>query len=267
MGCDIHTHAEVLTNGKWVKAGKSFPNRYYREGKPNQIDDDGFEWNGKLTDQPYQGRNYDLFAMLADVRNGHGFAGIKTGEGFNPICAPKGLPENVSKEVQKQILVFVGDGDDECSLSQVAGWCDSNYSEWVEYGKSATSPDYHSASWFTVAELLAYDWDQITMHRGVITLKQYEECKVKDGGQPVGGWSGAISGPRIVTIDEDVADQVLAGNTPPEIQGMDIHVNYHWTEPYRTSAQHFIDVTIPALLSQSPTANPEEVRIVFWFDN
>jgi len=29
-------------------------------------------------------RNYDLFAILANVRNGHGFAGIKTGGGIRP---------------------------------------------------------------------------------------------------------------------------------------------------------------------------------------
>lgn len=39
-----------------------------------------------------QQRHYQLFAVLADVRNGVGFAGVTTGEAVAPIAAPRGLP-------------------------------------------------------------------------------------------------------------------------------------------------------------------------------
>ena len=56
MGCDIHMMAKVQQdNGSWKNAGEIDGNR-----------------------------NYDLFAILANVRNGHGFAGIKTGGGIRP---------------------------------------------------------------------------------------------------------------------------------------------------------------------------------------
>lgn len=36
-------------------------------------------------------RHYQLFAMLAGVRNGTGFAGVKTGEPVKPISEPRGV--------------------------------------------------------------------------------------------------------------------------------------------------------------------------------
>lgn len=39
-------------------------------------------------------RDYQLFAVLADVRNGYGFAGLKTGEPVAPIALPRGYPDD-----------------------------------------------------------------------------------------------------------------------------------------------------------------------------
>ena len=86
MGCDIHMYAEIRKENKWEKVGRIFENPWYSEDREES------EWNTPLTDEPYDGRNYDLFAILADVRNGRGFAGCVTGDRFNPIAEPKGLP-------------------------------------------------------------------------------------------------------------------------------------------------------------------------------
>ena len=43
-----------------------------------------------------------LFAILAGVRNGYGFAGCDTGDGFRPIAPPRGLPGDVSPEVAEE---------------------------------------------------------------------------------------------------------------------------------------------------------------------
>ena len=104
MGCDIHMYAEVKKNNKWSKVGDVFENMWY--SKDRELSD----WNKPLTDTPYDGRNYDLFAILADVRNGHGFAGCVTGERFNPISEPKGLPDDVSKKIKKESDKWDGDG-------------------------------------------------------------------------------------------------------------------------------------------------------------
>lgn len=62
----------------------------------------GFENLWELAPVPdglYINRNYNLFAILAGVRNGFGFAGIKTGEGFKPLQEGRGLPEDLSQEI------------------------------------------------------------------------------------------------------------------------------------------------------------------------
>lgn len=41
-----------------------------------------------------QDRHYQLFAVLAGVRNGHGFARVRTGEAVKPIAEPRGLPKD-----------------------------------------------------------------------------------------------------------------------------------------------------------------------------
>lgn len=231
MGCDIHTHAEVKVNGVWQKvSNKPFVNPYYREGEENKIDADGYEWNPKFTDTPYDGRNYDLFAILADVRNGRGSGGIKTGEGFNPIAEPKGLPNDVSAEVKKHSDDWYGDG--------------------------------HSHSYFTVKELKDYDWGQITMKRGSISLSEYK--RIKESGVSPDSWSGSISGGNIETVDEQTADRLLKGETIEELTGKQIWVNYHWSILYSDHAKFFLEDTMPTL---EKLGKPEDVRIVFWFDN
>jgi hypothetical protein len=103
MACDITTWLEARNNsGAW-----EFVHEYREDG-------DGFiEY-----EEVYYGRNYFLFAFLADVRNNHRII---------PLSEPRGLPKDVSA-VGKKIY-------------------NSMHGEYV-----------HSWSWFTAAELLAVDW-------------------------------------------------------------------------------------------------------------
>jgi|APAga8741244001_1050109.scaffolds.fasta_scaffold26540_2 hypothetical protein len=81
MGCDIHMYVEKKVKNEW-KVVKG-PNSYY--GK--------YEWEkDKMRfDWIYNGRNYDLFAFLADVRNYKGK--------IKPLALPKELPEDKSEFV------------------------------------------------------------------------------------------------------------------------------------------------------------------------
>lgn len=264
MGCDIHMRAEIRqdSDSPWEAVGKVFKNTYYRPNEENQIDEDGFEWNPPLINQPYRGRNYDFFAILADVRNGRGFAGIKTGEGFNPISEPKGYPMDASSEIMKWMGCEVDDGDYPFRLLQ--DWVDKGLSEWIIYGKLCTNPDYHSASYFTVKELQDYDWDQLTMKRGIITFDQFKALKEDETAVPT-SWSGGIIGPNISVIYEDVAGEILSTNKRPiDLVGKNLYVEYHWCIKYREHALGFLNETVPDLLK---LGEPDNVRIIFAFDN
>ena len=59
-------------------------------------------------------------------------AGVRNYSAVTPISEPRGIPDDVSDEVRR---------------------------------KSKHSGEAHNASWFTLAELLAYDWDQLIEDR------------------------------------------------------------------------------------------------------
>ncbi len=98
MGADIHLFIERKRsiNGveKWVNNDHWLYNPYYKEEDP-----DG-ESKMKLV-SAYDGRNYDLFGILANVRN-------YSDNGC--ICKPKGLPEDVSDIVKAESEMWGGDG-------------------------------------------------------------------------------------------------------------------------------------------------------------
>jgi hypothetical protein len=66
MGCDIHSVFQARIDGEWVDVATF--------------------WDDE--------RHYQLFAALADVRNGYGFAGVPYAEWIRPISAPRGLPKD-----------------------------------------------------------------------------------------------------------------------------------------------------------------------------
>jgi len=109
MGCDIHLYVENQDSaGCWWKCNEGFRSTYY-DPKHHYFKEDQFK-NG---DQPYGGRNYTVFAYLADVRN--------SGGSVESYCDPKGFPEDGSL---------------------------ANKEEYEKCGRDA-----HSASWFTLKEL------------------------------------------------------------------------------------------------------------------
>ena len=129
MGTDIHIVAEVFRDGRWHLADVDVPD----------------------------GRNYWAFAVLADVRNGYGFAGSDTGEPLKPISEPRGLPDDLSLELrappenEEVDTPWLGD---------------------------------HSFSWVTLEELLAYDLDApLTLHGRVTPedAKRWQEEGIPPG--------------------------------------------------------------------------------------
>lgn len=225
-----------------------------------------FGWDAyyirKYHENWYNGRNYNLFAMLADVRNGSGFAGVQTGVGFEP----RGLPDDVTPGHY-----------DETADDYVGGF---NYGD-------------HSFSYLTLKELLDYDWTQTTMLCCYIPLNYYAVRQETGDTSPPKWGSGGIWGQGIEMIDTDEADHLLAShpNFVTEEQRQVVrdrlnkekkstisndfghidlddkkyYVREWWTESYKDCAGSFYTHLIPALQQLDP--NPENVRIVFGFDS
>lgn len=125
MGTDIHGFLQIKESNGWKNIG-AIP----------------------------RGRNYILFAVLADVRNGFEFAGVETHEPVNPISAPRGLPPDSPGG-------YFGD---------------------------------HSYSWLSIKEVLEYgEWSRVLKETGVLSKQEYENWGGEGVpgswcGDIVGGW-------------------------------------------------------------------------------
>lgn len=211
MGCDIHAFIEVRNGDGWKVYDweSDIPEKDYHA-----------RWDHPL----YIGRNYNLFAMLADVRNGYGFAGCDTGEGFKPIASPRGLPPDVCSVVKLESM----------------GW----------------GIDGHSHSWLTVRELLDYDTSQTSVLSGLVDMEEFRSFI--ENGSP-SGWCGDAWGPKIKKVSNHEMRDLL-----------DRDVDYtpmtrvSWTKTYHDCALKFWDKTVPEL---QKLGDPDNVRLVFWFDN
>lgn len=234
MGCDIHLYAERRDeNGTWVDANPWEVNKYHEsdpEHEPRMTIPYGKGF--------YSGRNYDLFGILANVRNGRGFAGCDLGRGYWPISPPRGLPDDVSPEV----------------LAESELWDD----------------DGHSHSWLTVAELMAYDWTQTTVSRGWVSLKEFADWNrwARSHGEPPASYCGDVFGPNIRKVSIEEMERLCAEGVTerevPDPKRISYYCQVEWTHPYYSVATEFLSATLPRLWRLGA---PEDVRIVFWFDN
>lgn len=227
MGCDIHIYTEVKksTNNKmmWITSDNYTKNQYYGE------DDCENEWQ---VNEIYNNRCYDLFAVLADVKNGYGFAGCNTGEGFKPISSPKGLPSDTCKEIKKESEDWDGDG--------------------------------HSHSYFTLKELKDYDLSQCTFKVGVVQLDKYIEY-TKTNSAP-DGWCGGISGPDIIVLQPDEVDGLVKDSKKQ------YYVQMKWPVAYSdVMGANFKQITKSLEEIKDGwrfgVESEDDIRIVFWFDN
>jgi hypothetical protein len=242
MGCDIHLYVEVKTPEGWRSADKWTTNTEDYDEPHTDVDYD---------DRFYRDRNYDLFAILAGVRDERGFAGCDTGAGFNPIAPERGLPSDVSPNVQKASDQWDCDG--------------------------------HSHSWLTVAELLEYDWTQTTTLRGWVDAKSFAEWSrwARKHGEMPESYCGGVSGYNVRHITEqEMQEKIEAIRKELEERGVPgwcrefeaavgtrlngYYCKFEHPQAYYQCARRFWSDCIPRLLR---LGKPEDVRIVFWFDN
>lgn len=233
MGCDIHFYVERRENNRWVSC--------------DEWVQDPDETNQTVPHEKsfYTGRNYDLFAILAGVRNGSGFAGVDTGDGFRPIVAPRGLPDDVTDLVRAV--------SDNCGV------------------------DGHSHSHVTVSELLAYDWTQTTNKRGWVGSVEFERWSRwgRKRGESPSSWAGGVGGSGVdhITVQEmDRRIGELKAQFPNRAEFEDrlkarygsTYCHAQWAITYARAASVFLVDSLTRLMR---LGMPDDVRIVFWFDN
>lgn len=198
-----------------------------------------------------ENRHYQLFAVLAGVRNGHGFAGTPTGDEVTPIAAPRGLPDDflmiaepaedtepgsrgrhpVSKEVWDSMrrAQFYKPGDD---------------------GYGAVWMGYHDHSWLLGSEILRWAETAPIARRVGIVSREVFATWVK-GTEPA-DYCGGVSGPNIRIVRQ----QQARADDPTWT-----HASVAWHSKLRTELAYFLEEV--ARLQ----AEHGEVRFVFGFDS
>lgn len=180
-------------------------------------------------------RNYDLFGILADVRNASGFAGIQRLEQGWPAIAPeRGYPDAFDHDCDMHDRVWMGD---------------------------------HSHTWLTLAELFAYPWTTTRQRVGLVTLEQFTQRLTTGTGYET--WCGETSGPGIVTLPADVVRASLRGNGLAVADGVRVHVRDSWGVTAAEACEWWHDTLIPAfqrLIAEHGTT-PDKVRLVMGFDS
>lgn len=262
MGCDIHCAWEYKRPdqmeglpGKWVSLDEW--------GDP-WGDDEGIQ---SPKDEIVSWRNYGMFAVMANVRNGYGFAGVDTGDELQPIAMPRGCPADADYRI----------------IQWVKDW----------------APDGHSHSYLTLKDILDYDQTRTVKARGVVGMKTYHNwCRWRrDEGKGPSGHSGGVWGPNVRTLTPDEADaelDALRRTIDPELsrpghelerlveqkleakgcylgdhRASDTYVAIEWTETYGQQMGQLWSEAVPKMLKvcRDRRVSSDDVRLVFFFDN
>ena len=212
MGWDIHLYAEFRKEEGWgwLAAGEL------------EEDEDGGPLEIPYKERLYTGRNYELFSILAGVRNGSNLKSIS-----DPVA--RGLPPDVSLAV----------------LAQSNDW----------------GADGHAHSFLSLKEILDFDWIQKGSLSGVVKGPTYKDWFLhSDRKSGPTTYCSAVSGLLINVIREP--NHSPEGYSPEELERT--YFFAEWAESYHLLCPHFWSECIPRLLPLGP---PNDVRIVFWFDN
>jgi hypothetical protein len=236
MGTDIHNMFERRTaDGTWEVIHYTSPLPADQECRLGWRQDEAKEAGREIPQTlpvEYHRRHYDLFAILANVRNGTGFAGVVTGAGFTPLSSGRGVPSDASEE----------------------------YQSWqANYGG-------HSHTWVTLAELLDEEWrKKVTTKVGILDKKEYLEWRktnlgIEDPKSP-SSWCGGVSGPSVVVLDATTVETQI--RETGEFGAS--HVRVKWFVSYEETAQDFLDFLDKYIIPLG--YDPHDVRMVMFFDS
>ena len=116
--------------------------------------------------------------------------------------------------------------------------------------------DAHNHSWLTLPEMLTFDFDKLLTFDGTVTLAEFKEYLEFGKPEYCTGWNG-----REISNDE-MKRLALEGQSPDDKTVYCTKIRYQDT--YGSSAGCVLGLIrdLKAL-----GADPERVRIVFWFDN
>jgi len=209
MGTDIHSVVQVLLDGKWVTVVVGLCDRI---------------------------RSYRTFAVLAGVRNGFGFAGIRTGEPVTPIAPPRGLPTDFE----------VVEGHDHPLPLDL-----QKRDESVWMGD-------HSHSHLLLSEIQKYASARMS-GCGYISDSSYVDW---DGESEPWTHCAMVTGTNVVLMTDAEYQPYVDDDTVPALD-KDIYIQVTWLD--ETYIPRYIEEM--EAVAKKYNVSPSDVRLVFGFDS
>lgn len=182
-----------------------------------------------------ENRHYYLFAWLANVRNGFGFAGVLTGSPIKPISMPRGFPQDFKVEDERHPT----------DLDKIAKW-HLKYMDEDEKKNPSVWMGYHSQSWLFLEEIIKAP-KPVTWKTGVISKDYFYEW---DGKSKPEAYSGAITG-----------HDIFVAPNPCSFDDKTTHVQVFWKEN-GDELDYFVE-----LVQNLYNEHGSNTRMVFGFDS
>lgn len=199
--------------------------------------DAGFNWVDVPSDYD-QNRHYQLFAVLAGVRNGTGFAGARTGGHVTPIALPRGLPADFVVENESHTIPSF----EHFSPMQQQYRKEGDLNVWM---------GDHSHSWLSGGEILAWAANApVVVKTGVLDRTTYEKW---DRVSCPENYSGGVMGRDVVVINDN---DIEKASTPSWT-----HIQCDWDSSLREELSYFFD-EVRRLVDLHG-----DIRFVFGFDS
>lgn len=245
MGCDIHSVFQARKGDEWVDVATF--------------------WDDE--------RHYQLFSVLADVRNGYGFAGVQTGEWVKPISSPRGLPEDFAYECYEHPM-----SDPDALVPRRRGWWFEDHplevksmapdtmmvlsgyryeDEPITLFDCALWMGEHSFSWLTGEELLNWYENAPTVVKiGVVSREYFDKW---DKVSPPEWYCQDVLGGRTRILNE-----AAVGKTPPKLGDYQFdwtHVRVTWERSLKDELAYFFKEV------QRLVDKHGKIRFVFGFDS
>ena len=197
MGCDIHLYIEYKSKDGYDPAWQGF--------------------GGNIN----PGRNYAMFALMADVRNCYS-------DGKLPVLVePRGMPEDAGYTATDDNRIYISEtkSEDYVSMETAKRWVKSGSSKFINDKDGnpiwVTNPDAHSHSWLTTSEFESVINKYLELEAGWHKVRVEEHNKmVKEENIQTDSW--AYAPPSMV--DEPEYQVVLASLKRFEELGYDARI-------------------------------------------
>lgn len=226
MGTDIRLYPEQYVNGRWQFIGEVEENSAYRHDSEHEPP--------SCPKNLYDIRNYSLFAILANVRNG---------EGYECIARRRRVPGDLSPEIKSHFEYYTkfyqADMPDTIALARDK----KQRASWITHAIDMQL----SPGWLTLEELANFPWHEKRIQIYAIVDKRVTHLFHPERSFPFREWPADIQCSYSTTHKEDP------------------YCNASWTQTYAEAAGADFMELLSTYVQQCGAS--KDVRFVFWFSS